>query len=360
MGLDVAALLQLMVQKEISDIHFKADASPALRIHGKLIPAVNLQRLSAEDVRSVAYTLMTPEQGKQFEADDELDFAYSLAGVSRFRCNVFRQRGSIALTLRVVPLKVRTFEQLNLPLEPLARLAQESRGLVLFTGITGAGKTTTMNSFLNHINQTCQYRIITIEDPIEYFHQDVKCSIVQREVGYDTRSIAKALKNVLRQDPDIVVIGEMRDYETIQAAITAAETGHLVLSTLHTMDAVQTIDRIVDAHPAHQHGQVRQQLANVLKGVIGQRLVPAVDGRGRYPATEVLIVNSLSRRHITEGKNSELHKMMEGGAYYGMHTFDQDLLRLFQEQRIDQKAALENASNPDDITLKLRGVQASV
>ncbi|MBI5202024.1 MAG: Flp pilus assembly complex ATPase component TadA, partial [Elusimicrobia bacterium] len=218
MALDVGALLKLMVEKDISDIHFKAEASPALRIHGKLIPAVNLQKLTAEDVRGVAYTLMTPEQAKAFESDDELDFAYSLSGVSRFRVNVFRQRGSVALTLRVVPLKVRTFEELHLPVESLNKLAQESRGLILFTGVTGAGKTTTMNSFLNHLNQTCQYRIITIEDPIEYFHQDVKSSIVQREVGYDTKSFAKALKNVLRQDPDVIVVGKMRDIEAIQAA----------------------------------------------------------------------------------------------------------------------------------------------
>ncbi len=358
--MDVSSLLKLMVQREISDIHFKADSSPALRIHGQMIPASNIQKLSAEDVKGIAYQLMTPQQVKHFEGEDEMDFAYSLPGVARFRINVYRQRGSVGLTMRVVPLKVGDFQSLNLPAQALTRLAQESRGLILFTGITGAGKTTSMNSFLNYINANYQYRIITVEDPIEFYHQDLKSSVVQREVGHDTRSFAHALRHVLRQDPDLVVIGEMRDFETIQAAILAAETGHLVLSTLHTMDAVQTIDRIIDAHPAHQHPQVRQQLANTLKGVVGQRLVPTQDGKGRVPATEIMVANSLSRRHILEGKNAELYKLMEGGAYYGMHTFDQDLIRLVQEQKIDQKTALENASNPEDIALKMRGVSAGV
>ncbi|MBI3550269.1 MAG: PilT/PilU family type 4a pilus ATPase [Elusimicrobia bacterium] len=353
------ALLKLMVQRDISDIHFKADSFPALRVHGKLVPATNLQKLSADDVKNVAAQLMTPEQAKTFETEHELDLAYSLEGVSRFRINVYRQRGTIGLTLRLVPLKVRTFEELNLPKDAFVRLAQESRGLILFAGITGAGKTTSMNSFLQHLNETFQYRIITIEDPIEYYHQDVKSSVVQREVGYDTKSFGVALRHVLRQDPDVVVIGEMRDIETIQAALTAAETGHLVLSTIHTMDAVQTIDRIIDSFPAHQHPQIRQQIINGLKGVVALRLVPTADGRHRVPASEVLINNSMMRRNVAEGKIQDLYKVMENGAYYAMHTFDQDLVRLFQEQKIDQKTAIDNASNAEDLTLKLRGVSAA-
>src|SRR3984957_10470488 len=257
-----------MAEKDISDIHFKADSVPALRVRGAMILATNLQKLSEEDVKSAALQLMTKEQAAEFDKEMELDLAYSLQGVARFRVNVYRQKGSIGLTLRVVPVKLRTFEELNLPVEPLTKLGAESRGLILFSGITGAGKTTTLNSFLNHLNATHQYRIITIEDPIEFFHADQKSTIVQREVGLDTHSFRHALKHILRQDPDVVVIGEMRDLETMQAAISAAETGHLVLSTIHTLDATQTVDRIVDAHPQQQHGQVRQQLANCLKGVV--------------------------------------------------------------------------------------------
>jgi twitching motility protein PilT len=320
--------------------------------------ATNLQKLTEDDVKSAALQLMTKEQAAVFEKEMELDLAYSLKGAARFRVNVYRQKGSIGLTLRVVPVKLRTFEELNLPAEALTKLGHESRGLILFSGITGAGKTTTLNSFLNHLNATHQYRIITIEDPIEFFHTDLKSTIVQREVGLDTHSFGSALKHILRQDPDVVVIGEMRDLETMQAAISAAETGHLVLSTIHTLDATQTVDRIVDVHPAHQHGQVRQQLANCLKGVIGQRLVLSKDGKSRYPATELMIGNSLVRRHLLEGKTAELRKLLEGGAYYGMHTFDQDLLRLYTEGKITERAVLEEATNPEDLSLRLKGLGA--
>ena len=358
MAIDIGALLKLMVAKDISDIHFKADACPALRYHGRMVTATNLQKLSAEDIKGIAYTLMKPEQAAEFEKEMELDMAYSLEGVSRFRVNIFRQRGTIGLTLRVVPVRLRTFEDLNLPIEPLTKLGAESRGLILFSGITGAGKTTTMNSFLNYLNLTYQYRIISIEDPIEFYHPDLKSSVVQREVGHDTKSFIAALKHVLRQDPDVVVIGEMRDLETMQAAISAAETGHLVLSTIHTLNAAQTVERIVDAHPAHQHNQVRQQLSNAVKGVVGQRLVASKDGQRRYPATEIMIVNSIVRRHLLDGKISELYKVIEGGAYYGMHSFDQDLLRLFSEGKIDEPEVIENSSNPEDVALKFRSIAA--
>jgi twitching motility protein PilT len=358
MSIDVTSLLKLMVQKDISDIHFKADSFPALRLHGAMIMASNLQKLRAEDIKTVAYQLMNPEQAKQFEQEMELDMAYSVEGLSRFRVNIFRQRGSIGLTLRVVPMKVRSLEELNLPVEPLRQLGQNSRGLILFAGITGAGKTTTMNSFLHYLNGNYQYRIITIEDPIEFYHTDIKSSIVQREVGHDTRSFGAALKHILRQDPDVVVVGEMRDLETMQAAISAAETGHLVLSTVHTMDAVQTVGRIVDAHPSHQHNQVRQQLSNALKGVIGQRLVLSKDGKSRYPATEIMVGNNIVRTQLLEGRPSDLYKTIEAGAYYGMHSFDQDLVRLFQEGKIEEKTVIENSTTPQDVALKLQGLSA--
>jgi twitching motility protein PilT len=215
-----------------------------------------------------------------------------------------------------------------------------------------------MNNFLHYLNSTYQYRIITIEDPIEFYHTDIKSTIVQREVGLDTKSFGHALRHVLRQDPDCVVVGEMRDYETMQAAISAAETGHLVLSTIHTMDAVQTVDRIVAAHPAHQHVQVRQQLANALKGIVAQRLVPAKDGKSRFPACEILINNSLIRAQLLEGKLAEVYKVVEKGAYYGMQTFDQDLLRLYGEGKIENKTAVDNSTTPQDVALKIQGLAA--
>jgi twitching motility protein PilT len=356
MAIDVPALLKLMIQKEISDIHFKADSHPALRVHGELITATNLPKLSGADVKSIAYQLMSKEQTAEFEKENELDMAYGLENLSRFRVNVFRQKGTVGLTLRVVPVKLRGFEELNLPVEALKKLGQESRGLILFAGITGAGKTTSMNAFVNHLNLNHQYRIITVEDPIEFYHADVKSSIVQREVGPDTKSFAVALRHILRQDPDVVVIGEMRDPETMAAAISAAETGHLVLSTIHTIDAAQTVDRIVDAHPPHQHNQVRQQLSNALKGVVGQRLVATKDGKGRVPASEILIVNSMVRRYLAEGKTQEIYKVIEAGSYYGMHSFDQDLLRLFADGKIDDKTVIEASSNPEDVSLKLRSL----
>ena len=358
MAIDIKNLLTLMVQKDISDIHFKADSVPALRVRGSMILATNLQKMSPEDIKTVAYQLMNKEQAAEFEKTMELDLAYSLEGVARFRVNVYRQKGSLGLTLRVVPMKLRTFEELNLPVAAMTKLGSESRGLILFSGITGAGKTTTLNSFLHHINNTRQCRIITIEDPIEFYHTDAKSTIVQREVGLDTHSFGSALKHILRQDPDVVVIGEMRDLETMQAAIAAAETGHLVISTVHTLDAMQTVDRIVDAHPAHQHTQVRQQLANCLKGVIGQRLVVSKDGKTRYPATEIMIANSLVRRHLLDGKTAEIRKVLEGGEYYGMHTFDQDLLRLYSEGKIGDVAVLEEASNPEDVALRIKSIPA--
>ncbi|MBI5882479.1 MAG: PilT/PilU family type 4a pilus ATPase [Elusimicrobia bacterium] len=356
MAIDVNALLKLMVQKEISDIHFKADSHPALRFQGMMIPAANLPKLSGDDIKVAAYQLMSPDQQKEFEKELELDIAYGLEGISRFRVNVFRQKGTIGLTLRVVPVKIRPFEELNLPIGPLKKLAGESRGLILFAGITGAGKTTTLNSFVHHLNNNCQYRIITVEDPIEFYHADAKSSIVQREVGKDTRSFANALKHILRQDPDVVVIGEMRDHETMAAALNAAETGHLVLSTIHTLNSSQTVDRIVDSHPVHQHNQVRQQIANTLKGVIGQRLVISKDHKSRYPATEILLVNSVIRRHLVEGHATEVYKVIENGAYYGMHSFDQDLLRLYSEGKIDEATVIENSNNPEDVGLKLKNI----
>ena len=347
-----------MIKKGISDIHFKANAPPLIRIYGKLV-STGFDQFTAKAIEELAYSLMNPEQKKSFDEENELDVAYSIDTVSRFRVNVYRQRGTVALTLRVVPLKVKTFQELNLPEEPLKKLASESRGLILITGVTGAGKTTTLNAMLDYINATFQYNIITVEDPVEYFHTDKKSSISQREIGLDTKSYEKALKYVLRQDPDVVVIGEMREYKEISAAVTAAETGHLVISTLHTMDAVQTINRIIDTYPPHQKESVRAQFSNVIKGVVAQRLVNSSNEGALLPATEILIGTSLVRKLIAEGKPVDVYKAMEQGDYYGMHSFDQDLFRLYKEGKITMDEALDKSTNPDDLMLKLKGIEQS-
>lgn len=359
MPIHLNQLLKLMVQRDISDIHFKADSVPALRRHGSMLLGTNLPKLSAEDIKSLAQELMSEDQKRQFERDLELDMGYTLEGVSRFRVNVFMQKRTVGLSLRVVSMTQRSFQELNLPTELLTKLACETRGLILFAGMTGAGKTTAMNSFIHFLNSNCSYRIITVEEPIEFYHSDLKSTVVQREVGHDTKSFAAALCHILRQDPDVVVVGEMRDLETMQAAIQAAETGHLVLSTIHTIDSVSTFNRIVDAHPHDQQAQVRQQLANCLKGIVAQRLVLSKDGKSRYPANEILINNTVVRSTLLEGKTQEIHKHLEKGSYYGMQSFDQDLLRLCTEGKIDAKTAIENSTTPQDLALKLQGHSAA-
>ncbi|OGS26432.1 MAG: hypothetical protein A2297_00585 [Elusimicrobia bacterium RIFOXYB2_FULL_48_7] len=355
MAMNTNELLKLVVKAGISDIHFKADSPPLIRLYGKLMSS-EFDNFTAKQIEELAYSFLTKEQKEKFEADEELDVSYGVEGVSRFRINVYRQRNTIALTLRVVPVKIKNFTELNLPEETLKKIVGCSRGLILVTGVTGAGKTTTMNSILDYINASFSSNIITVEDPIEFYHKDKKSSISQREVGIDTKSFKNALKYVLRQDPDIVVIGEMREYEAIGAGITAAETGHLVLSTIHTIDAVQTIDRILDTYPEHQQHQARIQLSNVLRGVVAQRLCVSADGKSRVPATEILVGTSLVRKMILENKTAELYKAMEQGEYYGMHTFDQDLHRLYVDKKIKIEEALDKATNPEDLQLKLKGV----
>ncbi|HBU70147.1 MAG TPA: type IV pili twitching motility protein PilT [Elusimicrobia bacterium] len=354
--MNVNELLQLMVKKNISDIHFKAGAAPLIRVNGKLI-STGFDQFSYKHLEELAFSFMNDAQKKHFLEENELDLAHSIDAVSRFRVNVYRQRGTIALTLRVVPLSIKNFAELNLPGEPMQKLASEPRGLILIAGVTGAGKTTTMNSIVDYINSNFQYNIVSVEDPIEYFHKDKKSSVSQREVGIDTKSYSKALKYILRQDPDVVVIGEMRDYEAMLAAITTAETGHLVISTIHTMDAAQTIDRIVGSCPPHQQASVRSQLAYVIKGIVAQRLVSSKDGSSRLPVTEILIGTSLIKKLLADDKLSDVYKAMEQGSYYGMRTFDQSLLELYKDGKITMEEALDKSSNPDDLTLKLRGIE---
>jgi twitching motility protein PilT len=353
--MNVNELLQLMVKKGISDIHFKANTPPLIRMNGKLV-STGFDQFGAKHIEELANSLLTEEQRKRFEAESEIDLAYSIDDISRFRINVYKQKSTVALTLRVIPHIVQTFEELHLPKQQLIKLASESRGLILIAGMTGAGKTTTMNSMLDYINENFKYNIITIEDPVEYYHKDKKSSISQREVGSDTKSYSNALKYILRQDPDVIVIGEMRDFEAISAGITLAETGHLVLSTIHTIDAVQTVDRIVDTYPVHAQSAVRSQFANVLRGLVSQRMVNSKQDDSLIPATEILLGTSLTKKLISENKMQDVHKSMEQGAYYGMYTFDQNLFELYKDGKIEMNEAIDKATNPDDLVLKLKGI----
>jgi twitching motility protein PilT len=356
---DVKTLLEFMVRQNISDIHLKADTSPLIRLHGRLI-ASDQPPLTPELVRELAYSLMSEAHQKRFEEEGELDFAYALGKISRFRINVYRQKGSPALSLRVIPLNLQSFDELNLPSPTLKKLCDLSSGLVLVAGITGAGKTTTLNAMVNYINESSANNIITIEDPVEFFHKDKKSSVSQREVGSDTRSFAAALKYILRQDPDVIVIGEMRDPETIAAAITAAETGHLVLSTIHTIDALHTVQRIVDSYPAAQQAQVRISVSNILRGVIAQKLVTRADATGRVPCTEIMVATPYLRQLMADGKLVDLATAMSRGQNEGMMTFDQDLIRLTKEGRITSETAVRESSRPENLMSMLQGMSVKI
>lgn len=343
-------LLKEMVERNASDLHLKAGSPPVLRIDGEL-NLLDEPPLTPEDTKDVAASIMTDKQIRRFSEHNEIDFAYSAPNLGRFRVNVYRQRGSISIAMRQVTTRIPSFEELHLP-EILKRLALEPRGLVLVTGTTGSGKTTTLAAMIDHINNTLRRHIVTIEDPIEVLHKDRKSIINQREIGLDTESYASALKYVLRQDPDVILIGEMRDTETVQAALTAAETGHFVMSTLHTIDATETVNRIIDFFPLHQQKQVRIMLAGTLKGIISQRLLPRADGQGRVPAVEVMICTNRIRDFILDPDQSHLiHDAIAEGDFYGMQTFDQALLKLYEAGMITLADAAQVASNPHDFKL---------
>ncbi len=357
--MDIRELLQFMVKQSISDIHFKAHCAPLIRLNGRLI-STQYQSFDPDTVKSLAYSVMNDVQRKRFEADGEIDLSYALDQVSRFRVNVYRQKGTVAFTLRVIPLDLKSFGQLHLPETTLKKLCALPSGLILVAGVTGAGKTTTVNAMVNHINQSFPYNIITVEDPVEFYHKDVKSSISQREVGYDTQSFSNALKYILRQDPDVIVIGEMRDEDTIAAAVTAAETGHLVFSTIHTIDALHTIQRIVDSYPSGIQNQIRISIAQVLRGVIAQKLIATQDGQDRIPCTEVLVTTPFIRQLLAENKMADVYTAMARGHNEGMTTFDLDLLRLCKEGKISQEAALQEAQRPENLQSMLLGISVKL
>jgi len=358
--MELNEILQLALRAAASDIHLKAGLPPMFRVDGALVPLKDARRLPPEEVARMTFSIMNEFQKEKFKQTNEVDLAYGVPGLGRFRVNVFQQRGTVGVVFRVIPFKIQTIEQLMLP-KVIEKLAGEQRGLILVTGTTGSGKSTTLAAMIDHINATETCHIMTIEDPIEFLVRDKRSIVNQREVGVDTMSFGQALKSALRQDPDVILVGEMRDLETIETALTAAETGHLVMSTLHTLDATETINRIISAFPPYQQKQVRLQLGSVLKGVVSQRLVPRADGHGRVPAIEVLLATARVRELVEDkDRTKEIpDAIAQGNVSYGMQTFDQSLMWLLKTGVITYEEALRQATNPDDFALRVSGISGT-
>ena len=350
---DLDRLLHLLSEMDGSDLHIKAGAPPRMRINGYLRTLDDEPRFTTTETAALADSIMAPSIAETFHDKHEADFAYSVPGLGRFRTNAFYQRSSVALAMRRVRTNAATIAELGLP-DVVRRLAEEQRGLVLVTGPTGSGKSTTLAAMLDHINHTRACHVVTIEDPVEYLHRDDMAAIDQREIGFDTESFSTAMRVILRQDPDVILVGEMRDPETVYAAMTAAETGHLVLSTLHTVNAPETINRIVDFFPPYQQAQIRVSLAGCLKGTVCQRLIPRADGTGRVPVLEIMVVNGRIQQAILDpAQTADIGEIVSDGEYYGMQTFDQGLVHLLQQGAIDLREAMNTASNPHDLKVML-------
>ncbi|HSK70391.1 MAG TPA: type IV pilus twitching motility protein PilT [Pyrinomonadaceae bacterium] len=351
-------LLQMAMSFGASDLHLRAGSFPVIRVNGELRPLSGSSRLTQDETLEMAFSMMSNRQKLHFKEAYEVDIGYGIPGLGRFRVNIFQQRNSIGIVARVISDKARSFTDLGMP-PVLSKISDEQRGLILVTGTTGSGKSTTLAAMVEHINQTRNSHIVTIEDPIEFLHKDKKSFITQREVDVDTRSFAEALRGSLRQDPDVILVGEMRDLETMETALVAAETGHLVLSTLHTTDASETLTRIISAFPPYQQKSIRIQLAGLLKAVISQRLMKSAKGNSRVPAVEVLVSTPLIRDYILyEEKTSQIRDAIAAGtSQYGMQTFDQSLFYLYQSGLIALEEALRGATNPDEFRLRLAGIQ---
>ena len=347
-------LLRMMVTKGASDLHLKAGGLPVFRINGQLIPQDEVPEMTLQDMKQVFEEVTTDEQRSSFADELELDFAYQVDGIGRFRINAYLQGGIISLACRPVQTQIPSIEALGLP-EVCKSMVLKPRGLIMVTGPTGCGKSTTLAAMMGYLNQEERRKVVTIEDPIEFVHQDKKCIFSQRELGTDTRSFANALKHALRQDPDVILVGEMRDLETMSAALTAAETGHLILTTLHTPSAPQAIDRFVDVFPPHQQQQVRTQLSTALEGVLYQTLVPRSDGSGRIPAVEVMLATTAIRNLIREGKTYQIKNAIQTGAQYGMQTLDQALLALCRNGIISREEALARSMDVEELKGMLGG-----
>ncbi|MFQ5766561.1 MAG: type IV pilus twitching motility protein PilT [Acidobacteriota bacterium] len=353
-------ILKVACERGASDLHLKVGSHPVIRVDGHLVPLVETQRLMQEDTIAMAFSIMSGRQKQKFKENYEIDFAYSVPGFGRFRCNIFQQRGAVGVVLRVIPAKLQTVQQLMLP-PVLETIAEERRGLILVTGTTGSGKSTTLAAMIDRINATRTEHIMTIEDPIEFLHRDKKSLVNQREVEVDTKNFAQALRSALRQDPDVILVGEMRDYETIETALTAAETGHLVFSTLHTLDATESVHRLISVFPPHQQKQIRLQLSSVLKAVISMRLIPRADGKGRVPAVEVMRSTGYIRECIEVKERTQMIReaIAAGTSQYGMQTFDQSIYQLYKREIITLEEALRRATNPDEFRLKVQGIQST-
>src|SRR5215217_2433418 len=350
---EIDSALRTLVEREGSDLHVKVGVPPTARLHGELAHLEGYEPLSAEDTEAAFHAIAEVRSVTEFEEAGEADFSYAMPSVSRFRVNTFKQRGSTSIVCRAIPFEIRSVDELGLP-PVVTKLAEEQRGIVLVTGTTGSGKSTTLAAMIDHINRTRTHHIVTLEDPIEYLHEDKGSIVNLREVGSDTESFARAMRRVLRQDPDVILIGEMRDEETVRTALSAAETGHLVLSTLHTLDATETINRIIDFFPPHLQHQARVMLSATLKGAIAQRLVPDVTGDGRVPASEILVVTGRVKDLIMNPEETgKITEVIAEGEYYGMRTFDQSLMHYVMEGKVAENVAMEFASNPHDFKLML-------
>jgi twitching motility protein PilT len=346
-------LLTIMIEKGASDLHITTGTYPQIRLHGKLQPLSQFETLMPQDTQRLAYSVLNEGQKQKFEEDSELDLSFGIQGLARFRANIYRQRGAVAAAIRVIPFKIRSFQELGLP-AIVEQLAERPKGLVLVTGPTGSGKSTTLAAMIDKINGERSEHIVTIEDPIEFVHQHKKCLVNQREVFSDTHSFKNALKSILRQDPDVVLVGEMRDLETIAAALTIAETGHLTFGTLHTNSCAQTINRIIDVFPTAQQGQVRAQLSLVLEGVLSQQLLPTADGRGRAMAMEIMVATPAIRNLIREEKIHQIYSSMQAGQKFGMQTMNQSLADLVLKRKINREEALNRSVLPEELEQLMR------
>jgi twitching motility protein PilT len=347
MSLNLRALLDEMVERQASDLHITSGQRPKLRVDGSLTDSRIDQVLTPKDTLQLTYSILTENQKKRFETEDELDFSFGIQNLARFRANAFRQRGCVALAIRQVPHRISSFEELGLP-SVVEKLANRPRGLVLVTGPTGSGKSTTLASMVDKINRERRGHILTVEDPIEFVHTHRGCTINQREVGADTKTFSNALKYALRQDPDVILVGEMRDLETIQAALTISETGHLCLATLHTNSAAESVNRIIDVFPSHQQSQVRAQLAFVLEGVVTQTLLPRARGRGRTVACEVMVATPAVRACIRDDKVHQIYSIMQAGKKHGMQTMNDALYQLYMQREVELEECVKRSSEPSE------------